>query len=408
MSTTYKDFQFIYYEPFYSDPQESYHQFSEVYNHFKEKGEESVNFRVLSYFYEGMLYLINGDAYYFQEDYNQALQNYESANKLIVRSRASRGVEGDQIFEEMMKWANYAEAMKKLVSGKLEKDLDRQIDIFISAKPDFIEFLNARKKEENKIDEIIALARISYLEYLYLRSLAEKKADDTRSYKRYLLRARTELFKANFIYRILDKELDDIQNKIDEITKQHIVARAETFWDNGTKHNTISMFKKAQRFFAIASKYYSRASEICENFMEQRLYLALSKITLASRLESEANELYKRKDNPEKASARFLKAVETVDLALGLLSSIKSESLIKNMRAQRSFYEALALETEGIVFFDKEEFEQATERFEQAIKKLDETQLSASEGNLENLIEFVRTAKSEIEGYISMAKAIES
>ncbi|MHA1406809.1 MAG: hypothetical protein ACTSSG_05455 [Candidatus Heimdallarchaeaceae archaeon] len=57
---------------------------------------------------------------------------------------------------------------------------------------------------------------------------------------------------------------------------------------------------------------------------------------------------------------------------------------------------------------DKEEFEQATERFEQAIKKLDETQLSASEGNLENLIEFVRTAKSEIEGYISMAKAIES
>ncbi|MHA1223085.1 MAG: hypothetical protein ACTSP3_07490, partial [Candidatus Heimdallarchaeaceae archaeon] len=296
MSTTYKDFQFIYYEPFYSDPQESYHQFSEVYNHFKEKGEESVNFRVLSYFYEGMLYLINGDAYYFQEDYNQALQNYESANKLIVRSRASRGVEGDQIFEEMMKWANYAEAMKKLVSGKLEKDLDRQIDIFISAKPDFIEFL---------------------------RSLAEKKADDSRNYKRYLLRARTELFKANFIYRILDKELDDIQNKIDEITKQHIVARAETFWDNGTKHNTISMFKKAQRFFAIASKYYSRASEICENFMEQRLYLALSKITLASRLESEANELYKRKDNPEKASARFLKAVETVDLALGLLSSIK-------------------------------------------------------------------------------------
>ncbi|MHA1259095.1 MAG: hypothetical protein ACTSRO_05540, partial [Candidatus Heimdallarchaeaceae archaeon] len=270
MSTTYKDFQFIYYEPFYSDPQESYHQFSEVYNHFKEKGEESVNFRVLSYFYEGMLYLINGDAYYFQEDYNQALQNYESANKLIVRSRASRGVEGDQIFEEMMKWANYAEAMKKLV-----------------------------------------------------RSLAEKKADDSRNYKRYLLRARTELFKANFIYRILDKELDDIQNKIDEITKQHIVARAETFWDNGTKHNTISMFKKAQRFFAIASKYYSRASEICENFMEQRLYLALSKITLASRLESEANELYKRKDNPEKASARFLKAVETVDLALGLLSSIK-------------------------------------------------------------------------------------
>ena len=43
-----------------------------------------------------------------------------------------------------------------------------------------------------------------------------------------------------------------------------------------------------------------------------------------------------------------------------------------------------------------------------AMKKLEETQLSASEGSLDHLLEFVRTAKSEVEGYISMARAMKS
>jgi hypothetical protein len=76
------------------------------------------------------------------------------------------------------------------------------------------------------------------------------------------------------------------------------------------------------------------------------------------------------------------------------------------MTAQRSFYEALSLETEGINLFDNESFSEANEKFEEAMKKLDETQLKATEGNIDQLLEFVRTAKSEIEGYISMTKAM--
>ena len=212
--------------------------------------------------------------------------------------------------------------------------------------------------------------------------------------------------KANFIYKSLNEELSETQNKIDEITKAHIVARAEGYWDKGSILISESNFTEAQRYFTIASKYYARASVICANFMEQRLYLALSRITEASQYESEANEMYKRQDKPKEASEMFNKAVDIVDIALGLLTSIKSESLINNMTAQRSFYEALALETEGIFLFDSEKFNEALQHFENSMKKLEETQISASEGNIDQLLEFVRTAKSEVEGYISMAQAM--
>jgi tetratricopeptide (TPR) repeat protein len=212
--------------------------------------------------------------------------------------------------------------------------------------------------------------------------------------------------KANFFYQSLEKELEELQNLIDEITKLHIVSRAEGFWDQGSENIALSQFNKALRYFAIASKYYARASEICENYMEQRLYLALSKITLASRFEAEANELYKRQDNPEQASKHFHKAVEIVDIALGFLATIKNETLINNMTAQRSFYEGLSFETEGIFFFDQEKFNEALAKFELAMKKFDETQQKASEGGLEQLLEFVRLARSEVDGYISMAKTM--
>ncbi len=406
MTTNIPDFQIIHYEPIYTDPNEVYEEFSTILQRFKEIGEDDVNTKVLAYFYEGMLYLINADVYFKNKDYPQSIQNYEEANKLIVRSRASRGREGDRIFDEMVKWVNYTEGMKRICGSFVEQDLDNQLSLLEESLAFLDEFYQIRKKEENFIDEKIALSRTNYSKYLFNKSYSSKYVENSKKYKRYLLKARTELMKANFFYQSLDEELEELQNLIDEITKQHIVARAEWFWDKGTENIALSQFTEALRFFAIASKYYARASEICENFMEQRLYLALSKITSASRFEAEANELYKRQDNPEQASKNFLKAVEIVDVALGFLATIKNEMLINNMTAQRSFYEGLALETEGIFFFDQENFKEALTKFESAIKKLDETQRSATEGGLDQLLEFVRLARSEVDGYISMAKTM--
>ena len=406
MTVKIPEFQFIHYEPIYTNPNEVYEEFSTILQQFKEVSEDDVNSKVLAYFYEGMLYLINADVYFKNKDYPQSIQNYEEANKLIVRSRASRGIEGDRIFDEMIKWVNYTEGMKRICGSFVEQDLDNQLSLLKESYSFLDEFYQIRKKEENFIDEKIALSRTNYSKYLFNKIYSSKYADNTKKYKRYLLKARTELMKANFFYQSLEEEFEELQNLIDEITKQHIVVRAEWFWDRGTENIALSQFTEALRFFAVASRYYARASEICENFMEQRLYLALSKITSASRFEAEANELYKRQDNPEQASKNFLKAVEIVDVALGFLATIKNEMLINNMTAQRSFYEGLALETEGIFFFDQENFKEALTKFESAMKKLNETQQSASEGGLEQLLEFVRLAKSEVDGYISMARTM--
>ena len=396
----------MHYEPIYSNLKTSYDGFSSLYNEFKEAGEDNVAFKVLSYFYAGMLYVVKGDELFGKNKKTDAHTNYEEALKLLVRARASRGREGDRIFNEMVKWINYAEGMQRICSAFLDEKIEEQIQNAQEAIKFFEDFSENRKLDENRIDSRVSISRISYAKYIYNLKLAEANPDNTRISKKHLLYARTELMKANFLYKSLGNEMEDLQNKIDEITKLHIIGRAEWFWDQGTQNIILSNFEESLRFFAIASKYYSRASVICANFMEQRLYLALSRITQASQFESEASELYKRKDNPTDASSKFKDAVESVDIALGLLSSIKSESLIMNMTAQRSFYEAQSLETEGIALFDKEQFKEALVKFEEAMKKLEETHLSASEGNLEQLLEFVRTAKSEVEGYISMAQAM--
>ena len=402
------EFQFIHYEPVYSILEDVYYQFSQILEKFKELGEENVAAKVLSYFYEGMLLVLEGDQFFKSKEFSQAITKYEEGVKLIIRSRASRGRDGDQIFDEMVKWTNYTEAMQLICSVNVEEDVTKNLRAIEEGIQKLGIFLEERKKENNRIDELVAKARISYARYLQKKLESRGLEEDTKNFKRILLKARFELMKANFIFRSFGDELTELQNNIDEITKQHIIGRAEGFWDKGTQNITLSNFEEAQIHFGIASEYYSRASEICANFMEQRLYLALSKITHASELESKANAFYKRKDKPKEASEILFQAVETVDLALGLLTSIKSESLIRNMTAQRSYYEALASETEGIYLFDKEQFSEAIVKFETAMKKLEETQLSATEEQLEHLLEFVRTGKSEVEGYISMTKAMMS
>ena len=116
--------------------------------------------------------------------------------------------------------------------------------------------------------------------------------------------------------------------------------------------------------------------------------------------------MYKRKDEPLKASKVFLEARDIVDEALGLLATIQNEYLIKSMTAQRAYYEALAKQTEGIHLFDKEEFQTALEVFKESLNKYNEATNVATENKLDTLLVFINRSKSEVEGYISMTKAM--
>jgi len=406
LSTKSLEFEFIPYEPIFSNLKDTYNQYSKLYNDFKNAGEENVAIKVLSYHYAGMLYVIKGDELYTKKKYDESFKSFEEGLKLINRSRASRGREGDRIFNEMVLWINYCEGMQRICQSYTEEDPSKKLGLLEESVTFHNNFLETRKLSQDSISIKAAEARSNHTQYIHNLFTSELHSENTKLAKKYLLKARTEIMKANFIYNSLNEELEDLHNRIDEITKLHIVGRAERYWDQGTIHITESNFKEAQRYFAIASKYYIRASVICANFMEQRLYLALSRITEASQHESEANEMYKRQDKPKEASELFNQAVDIIDIALGLLTSIKSESLVNNMTAQRSFYEALTFETKGIYLFDSEQFSEALKFFEDSMKKLEETQISASEGNIDQLLEFVRTAKNEVEGYISMTQAM--
>ena len=254
MTSTKRDFKFIHYEPSYSDINTTYGLYHQIYEDFKTIGEENVNIRVFSYFYEGMVSVISGDNLLFGKDYSQAIRYYEQASKLIVRSRASRGRDGDNIFNEMVKWANYAEGMLKISMSFTEENIDKKINLLEDCLVNFQEFIKGRELEEHPVDRIIAIARLAYARYLLFNSKAERDSKDLTSFKKHLLKARSELTKANFIFRKYGDELEELQNNIDEVTKQNIVARAEKFWDHGLVNIQVRNFTQAYHAFRIASK----------------------------------------------------------------------------------------------------------------------------------------------------------
>ncbi len=395
-------FIFIHYEPSYSNLTKSYYDFKSVYDAFRKSGDDNVTARVLSYFYEGMMHIIEADQFLADKKYNQAYIQYNEGNKLIVRSRASRGIEGDTIYHEMIKWTNYSEAMSHVARSYIVEKFESKINELEQSFNLFEEF-NKLKEDENAVDGTIAKARFAHVHYLYYLYKSQIEQNSERKLK-YLLRSRSSLQKADFIFNKYHKEKDKLRDMIDNMLKERIVAKAERFWSQGSVLIQESRFKQAIRTFNIASLYYNRASEICSSFMEQRLYLALSKITRASQLESQANELYRRLDRPDEASEIFQEAQKIVDFAIGMLATIESETLITSMTAQRAYYDALALQTKGIAAFDNDQYKEALENFNDAMKKLDKTQNLAVEGNIEQLTAFVRRAKSEIEGYLSMTK----
>ncbi len=406
MSSGIVQFKHIHYEPEYSDIEEVYSQYYQALEEFRKIGEDNITARVLSYYYEGFLYIINGDQALANKEYDKALTNYENAHKLIVRSRASRGREGDDIWHEMMKWTYYSEAQINLCKYYMEEKIENKLTLLQYSISNLKLFLEERKLDNNFVDVVYSKGRISFLNYLYFYNIAKRYKNNTKAVKKFLMDARMHLNKANFVFHNYSELLDELEEIIDDITKEHIVERAELHWNRGTYLIAKSDFVEAEKYFAMASQYYERASKICAEFLEIRLYLALSKITKASSIEAIANELYRRQDNPTKASKMFTMAYNIVDEALGLLVRIQNKALITSMTAQRNYYEALALETKGISLFDQEKYKESIENFEEAMQKLNATEAQVVNSSAEHLEEYIRLSKNEIEGYLSMAKTI--
>ncbi len=405
MSTqTQSDFNFFKYDPIDSDIKVISSKFTQYFEFHKRKGTDYTENRIFSYFYEGMMQILKGDEQFLKKDYKKAKPFYDEGFKFINRARSSRVVEGDIIHDEMVKWLSFAESRIKLLSSFDENDLEKKIELVSQTKESMEKFL-ALRKEEGKIEKVIANAHYSlvdYYDYLY----QSKKVEEESSRLKILLKAYSALIKANYFYRIFDKELEAVKGDIDEIVMNNIIIRAEYYWNKGSLDIVLSDFKAANVAFSMASEYYSRASEICSSLSEQKLYLALSKITLASKKEARANELHRKEDNPLEASKLFVEAQIIVDYALALLISIKSETLIKNMSAQREYYQALSKETMGIFHFDNEELHGALANFEEAHIHFAETEKLAKQINNEQLLEFVRKGKSEVDGYIAMTNAM--
>ena len=162
MSSNISDFKFIHYEPVYSDLNKLFAEYSETLSTYQKAGEENVNAKVLSYFYEGMLYLVKADDLFNNRDYVKSLKHLEDGLKLIVRSRASRGVEGDLVFKEMIKWTNYSEGMVRICRTLIETNPDQQLVTINEGIEFFKAFSENRNEENNQIDNLIAKSRVSF------------------------------------------------------------------------------------------------------------------------------------------------------------------------------------------------------------------------------------------------------
>ncbi|MHA2090467.1 MAG: hypothetical protein ACW98K_06370 [Candidatus Kariarchaeaceae archaeon] len=372
----------------------------------EKKEEGSVMSRVLSYFFDGMIAISEGDQFFWAINYNDAYNCYQEASRMFTRFQNSRNVNArlDLLAERMI---NRSTGLIKLTESlKTEK---------ISMKQRFLtEALTAFNEEvqiTNQMNEVMsayaAFARASFTEsQLLLMNAKEMQETDSDQAKKNLLQARSSLRQASFIDSRFLFALDDIEGDLDDITKNRLLNKAEIHADSGTELSEKGLYLEAKKQFHNAMLFHKRASALASDTGSRRQLLSSATIYEASMHEAEANQLFRRENNTLEASEKFKEAASYVDKSIALIGHFGSKSLISSFKCQSEFYKAMGFQSKAINEFDNELYQSAKELFEQSLQMFKDAIETAKKGENEVISQLATEAVADINGYLSMCDAM--
>jgi len=159
-------------EPNFADFSEYY---ADLHAFYLQKGVDDVNSKVISYFFEGMKELVDGDVLFWDRNYIDSQMRYAEGKKFIQRFERSRGIEAkldmlaDRILQRVEGLIDLSQALQFTESKSREKLLSSALEHF-----------NAETKIATEmgdtISAIVAYARALKVESIYWKD----KSDNSR------------------------------------------------------------------------------------------------------------------------------------------------------------------------------------------------------------------------------------
>ena len=383
--------------------------FSIAREEYLEKGREgSVNYKVSSYFFEGMYHLAMGDKYFWEENYELAEADFTDAQKYITRFINSRARNSpfDQLARRMVHRLTGMQSLSltlpNLTSITDEKHIQDAISQFNSES-------GLATEVQEKIAAMIAFSRALFADALLWISKSKKNRNkNSFESKINLMKARALLKQVRFFDSRSQKLLNYTEATIEELTKNRVQIMAEKFENKGEKFAELGEFKKSKKFFTRATLFYNRASSLTDTSKMRRIFLANEATAEGAIFECDANLDFLGNNNLLKATQLFNKAATQIEKGIALLSTFGDAHQNASLKSKLNYYLGMSALIEGINYYDLEKYEKSANSYENSKKLLNKSSEEAKP--LKNKIykKRIENALNDLKGYNNMIEVVKS
>ncbi len=366
--------------------------------------EGNVNAKVLSYFFDGMALLVEGDIFFWEGHYLDAQDRYSKAIRELKLFLSSRSVHMklDRLCERILV---RTEGNLKLSQAMLISDYNQKHTILSEALMKYNEEVRQCSEMMETLSSFIAFSRALFTEALLWQNRAKMEEEkSTADAKRSLMKSRTAIRQATYINAKMKNFMEEIEEQLDDLTRHRILIKAETLGNFGTEASEKANYMEAKEYFLKAMLFYNRAAQLAPSAPNRRVLLAMSTVMEASAIECDANENYKKQDNMQRAAENFSEAAQKIDKAIALIGSLGTKELRDSFNAQRDYYLAMALLCEGTLLYDKEQYIEAKAKYEEAGKLFENSIKLAEFSETDTIKTLAQASLNDVKTYIQLCE----
>lgn len=370
------------------------------------RDEGSVVSKVLSYFFEGLIALVGGDEKFWEGKNQDAYTFYQETIRMMNRFKNSRNSNErlDMLTERILLRAN---GMLKITDSLIARDRKLRKQFLTEALGNFNEEVNRSNQMNEQMSSYAAFARASFTQsHLLLLHANEIKQKDSDEAKRSLMQARHCIRQAGFIdsrYMYLNEEIEET---LDNLTKNRLLIKAEVFANEATEVSERGEYLDAKVLFQKAVIYHKRASSLASDTGSRRKLLSSATRFEASINEAEANHLFRRDNNTVEAAIKYEEAGKLIDRAIALMGHFGSKKLVDSFTCQSDYYKAMGLQSKAITAFDQENYSDAKSFFSEASTLFKKAVVLGNSGDNSIVVSMSEEAIADVNGYVSMVEAM--
>ncbi len=377
-------------------------------NYFLERGREGdIEKKVLSYFTQGLTYLVNAEKAFFSKDYSGALQMYEDAKRRLVLFRDSWGSREDFWDNLSRTYLFRTEGMISASKAMTTNDRLEQMKQFSEALKSFNEEVKLFTSMGDTYPAYVAFSRATFSEgmYWYKRGVTEKLKSTARA-KKSLMNARGSMRKSVFFERRFISFFEEIVDQLDTLTQERVITKADELWTKSLISVDEGKYQNALKYSKLAKLLYKRAADLSSDVSKKRILLATATILDASYLEAKGNLALRELNKLDDAIEYFRKAEITADKALAMIGSFGSDQLRAGFEAEKEYYKGMTRLIKGIKLFDEQKYEEAKKYFKEALDIFSTAEKLAKLAENELILQFCHIGKNDARGYIELCNVL--